>query len=104
MTTSLQKSSTSKTELVAYATPVRKIKKPRNILVVYRDSKPQNFDCGSDTWMFLSLTAAHYGVCGRTLDVIFLMDGITQNEFIHDSGYTVIYPNMTLETIILEAG
>lgn len=97
-----QKSLTSKTEV---STEVKR--PPKTILVVYRKiSISHNIEIrgGGDRWMFLALDRVHYGCIGYSLDAVFLMDGITQDEFVNDSGYTQIYPNLRPEAVILEAG
>lgn len=85
--------------------PVKTTKKPKTFLVVYRtNAKNQYFEANGDRWFFSVLSSVHYAALSGFLDMIMLMDGITQDEFINDSGYTIVYPMMKKETVVLEAG
>lgn len=88
-----------------YAPTPRPIKPiNRTILVLYRSCKPQNFDAGSDHWMFLDLESAHYGLCGYSLDCVMLMDGITKVEVITVPAWVGILPNLKPDAVVMEAG
>lgn len=78
--------------------------KIRTILVIYRVCKAHRIEIGNDTWMFLGLKSSHYGTCGYSLDLIMLMDGITQAEFARDPACVVILPSLKKDGTIMEAG
>lgn len=62
------------------------------------------FDVSRDKWMFLNLRNAHYGLCGYTLDLVMLMDGITQEELKREPAFTSIAICLKPDGIILETG
>lgn len=93
-----------KYRVVYYSVPAI-YRPPRTILVLYRGNvKPQNFEAGNDTWMFLDLDSAHYGICGRPLDCIMLMDGITKAEVILAPAWVGILPHLKPDGVVMEAG
>ena len=82
-----------------------KAEKIRTILVVYRGKVSVTpFDVSRDRWMFLSLKSAHYGLCGYTLDLVMLMDGITQEEVLSNPDFVNIFIALKPDGVILEAG
>jgi hypothetical protein len=93
---------------IAPALPKKPPVKKKNIAVVYRGLGTEIpmgkvIDIKGDKWFFLSVASAAY-MHGTQFDLIMLMDGITQDNIINDSGYTAFFPMITPETVILEAG
>ena len=75
----------------------------KTVLVLYRSTKPHMIDASTDTWMFLALDQAEYGISGRILDMIMLMDGITKSELVTHPKWIYLFPNLKEGYAILEA-